>query len=72
MIHYVALPIELVVENMDKTDYNFIEVEIDGIKMIMEPIEFNKWRIVRVISSNPYDFVNPLYQPGQILNLYVK
>ena len=38
MIHYVALPIELVVENMDKTDYNFIEVEIDGDKMIMEPI----------------------------------
>ncbi len=72
MIHYVAMPIELVIESMEKIDYNFVEMEIDGIKMILEPIEFNKGKIVRVISSNPYDYLNPLYQPGQIINLYEK
>ncbi|HHY13747.1 MAG: hypothetical protein GX977_14720 [Firmicutes bacterium] len=72
MIHYVALPIELVVENMGKIDYQFTEVEIDGIKMILEPMDFNKGKIVRIISSDPNDFINPSYQPGQTINLHLK
>ncbi|HHY13746.1 MAG TPA: hypothetical protein GX526_03790, partial [Thermoanaerobacterales bacterium] len=31
-------------------------------KMILEPMDFNKGKIVRIISSDPNDFINPSYQ----------
>ncbi|MDI3540703.1 hypothetical protein H0A61_02588 [Koleobacter methoxysyntrophicus] len=69
MIYYAAIPIELVFENIENNYPNFQEIDYNGVKLIVEPFKFNSWKIVRIISSNPYDYMNPLYQPGNIINL---
>ncbi|NPV42941.1 MAG: hypothetical protein HPY70_02995 [Firmicutes bacterium] len=69
MIYYAAIPIELVFENIENNYPNFQEIDCNGVKLIVEPFKFNSWKIVRIISSNPYDYMNPLYQPGNIINL---
>jgi len=67
MILYTAMPLELVLDGMDKS-YNFKEIERDNIKLIIEPIDISRGRIVRIISTNPQDFLNPDYSPGTIVD----
>jgi hypothetical protein len=38
--------------------------------MLIEPLEEGEARIVRVISSNPDDFLNPLFQPGRTISFF--
>lgn len=66
MLLYTAMPLELVLEGIDKT-YDFKEVELGNIKLLVEPIDMNRGRIVRLLSTNPQDYLNPKYTPGTIL-----
>lgn len=63
MILWTVMPIELVfAEQESATPYE--EVEYAGTKLMVERLSPTEGQVVRVISSNPDDFLNPKYQPG--------
>lgn len=67
MIHYSTLPMELIFQNEDPSAYENMEIQWNGLTMLVQPCGANEARIVRLISPNPYDYMNPAYAPGQIL-----
>ena len=60
------MPIEMVIEGIEKK-YEFKEIEIDGVKLIIEPINVNQGKIVQLLSTDPQDFLNPNFSPGKII-----
>jgi hypothetical protein len=69
MIIYSCMPLELIFENMGQTNYEFQEAEFEGVKMVVEPSgSFSEARIIRLLSSNPQDYLNPRYMPGQTIH----
>ncbi|HQA60215.1 MAG TPA: YlzJ-like family protein [Tepidanaerobacteraceae bacterium] len=66
LILYTSMPIELVIEGMDKK-YEFKEIEIEAVKLIIEPISVNQGKIVKLISTDPQDYLNPNLSPGKII-----
>lgn len=70
MLLYTAMPLELVLEGLDKT-YEYKEIEINNIKVLIEPLEANKGKIVRIISPNPQDYLNTNLSPGNIINFKI-
>jgi len=71
MILYTAMPLELVLEGMDRT-YNYQEINLDGIKLIIEPMDINHGKIVRLISTNPQDYLNSQLNPGTVVEFQIK
>lgn len=66
MIIYSVMPMEAIMKGMDETEYNFTEAEIDGVKMVVEYVpQTTEARIVRLLSPNPQDYLNPRFMPGQ-------
>ncbi|MGE5592265.1 MAG: YlzJ-like family protein [Betaproteobacteria bacterium] len=68
MILYTVLPLELVLEGMDK-ERTFMDVEINGIAMTVEQVSANEAVIVRLISTDPQHFLDPALQPGSRVRL---
>lgn len=66
MLLYTPIPVEQVLEGIDKKrDYK--EIDIDGVKLLVEPLGLDKAKIIRIVSSNPKDYLNPKISPGNIL-----
>lgn len=70
MILYTAMPLELVLEGIDRK-YDFKEIDYNGIKIIIEPLDINHGKIVRIISSNPRDYLNDKLSPGTIIEFRI-
>lgn len=69
MIHYTPLPIESVFEGYDESQSALEEIVFQGVSMMVEPQENGKQAtIVRVISSNPQDYLNPDFAPGKVIS----
>lgn len=67
MIIYTTMPLEYVFENMEEMAKQQLQ-EIDmggGIKMMVEQTGTFEGKIVRLISPNPQDYLNPRFAPGQ-------
>ena len=69
MIIYTPLPIEQVLEGNSDFSPDYKEIEKDGCILLIEPISFSEGRIVRLISSNPQEYLKPTLQPGEIIKL---
>ncbi|NPV25991.1 MAG: hypothetical protein HPY81_00765 [Firmicutes bacterium] len=69
MILYTALPIELILEGSE-CERKFRQIELDGVKLLVEATGEEEGRIVQVLSSDPNDFLNPSFQPGQTVKFY--
>lgn len=67
MILYTPVPIESVLNQNEDTTYEYFELDYHGVTLVMEPIDSYQAKIVRLISSNPNDYLNPSYTPGNIL-----
>lgn len=63
-IIYTPLPIELVLEGIDKDGPPLQELEINGVKMLVEQQGMEKCRIVRLLSTDPADYLKSEYMPG--------
>ncbi len=61
------MPPELVFGEQEPA-VHYEEVEYAGTKLIMERLSSTQGRVVRIISSDPADFLNPSYQPGTTFN----
>ncbi|MGI6485217.1 MAG: hypothetical protein GX759_07320 [Thermoanaerobacterales bacterium] len=68
MILYTLMPREVIFDGFDK-QHEYKEVEVDGIKLLIEPLELNKAKIVRMISTDPQDYLNPNLSPGKIIEI---
>lgn len=68
MIIYSAMPIELILEGMDSYRPTYSEIQIDGLTMMVEPLTPYSGKVVRLISPNPQDYLNPSYAPGSVIH----
>lgn len=64
MIIYSAMPIEQILEGIDTYRPMYHEVQMDGVTMLVEQTEGMEGKIVRLLSPNPQDYLNPRYAPG--------
>lgn len=69
MIIYTPIPLELVLEGNSDFSPEYQEVERGGFKLLVENLGNQRGKVVRLFSSNPQDYLNPLLQPGEIIKL---
>lgn len=67
MIHYSTIPIDQVYAGWDSFTPNYQEINYQGVTMLIEPQGTQGGRIVRLISPNPQDYLNPNWAPGQFI-----
>jgi len=48
-----------------------VEVEVGTRTLILRPVSAMQGEIVRLVSSDPADYMNPAWQPGRIVALPV-
>ncbi|MBE1446463.1 YlzJ-like family protein [Paenibacillus sp. OAS669] len=72
MIHYTILPLDVVMEGIEELEDNSMEIVLNGITMQVQPLNSNQATIVRLISGNPQDYLNPQYTPGRVIEFQPK
>ncbi len=66
MIMYTTIPLEYIFENMEQVENQVVkELNFGGITMMVEQTGAFEGKIIRLISPNPQDYLNPRYAPGQ-------
>ncbi|HEX2928013.1 MAG TPA: YlzJ-like family protein [Ruminiclostridium sp.] len=50
-----------------KDDLKYSEMNIDGVQVQVSRVGTSDYQVERIISTNPYDFLNPKIQPGTII-----
>ena len=69
MIHYSPIPLEVVFDGYNEMKLNYREVQMGQVTMVLEQVSQTESKIVRLISPNAQDYLNPNYQPGTIVQL---
>ncbi|KXG10608.1 YlzJ-like family protein [Anoxybacillus rupiensis] len=65
MILYTMMPEHLIFQT-DSSEYTKQKViYYDGIPFLVEETETKEWQIVRNLSTNPADFLQQKYAPGE-------
>ncbi len=62
---YSPMPVELMFPSQIPTNRHYIQKE--GRLMEVELLDFNQAKIVRIISTDPRDYLDDKYQPGNFL-----
>ncbi|MCG9969721.1 YlzJ-like family protein [Pelotomaculum terephthalicicum JT] len=69
MILYTPMQLELVLEGFDREKYpEYQEINYDGVSMVVENTSNGKKRIVKLLSTNPYDYLKTNLQPGSLID----
>ncbi|MED3978000.1 YlzJ-like family protein [Priestia megaterium] len=69
MILYTMMPQELIFQQSYQQEQSQPTlVNHNGIPVIVEENEQKQQQIVRILSTNPQDYLNENYYPGQILS----
>jgi hypothetical protein len=71
MLLYTPLPIDMIMEGYD-SEINLEEITYKGVTMQAQPLDNKTYKIIRIISSNPYDYLRPELQPGNIIEASLK
>lgn len=68
-ILYTNIPREIIMKDSSREEqFNFQDIEYKGIQMQVEPLGWNKFRVVRLYSTNPNDYLTSTIQPGSIIS----
>lgn len=67
MIIYSPVPLEQIFAGIEDEVKPLKEMHVDGLIMQVEQVNESEARIVRLISPNPQDYLNPKYTPGQLI-----
>ncbi|HEU4964613.1 MAG TPA: YlzJ-like family protein [Bacilli bacterium] len=72
MLFWSTVPPEHVFDGYDKQTYNWVEHEVGGVKMLVEPMQEQPGyaRIVRLLCPNPQSYLNPNHAPGSTVRMY--
>jgi hypothetical protein len=67
MILWSPVPEEFIFEGFNEAKYNWIETEVQGVKMLVEPLSDQPGyaTVIRLLCPNPQSYLNPKFQPGQ-------
>lgn len=68
MIHYAALPRELIFEGLEEYNPKYLSISFARGALIVEPLLQGEMRIVRLMSSDLQDYLDPRFQPGRLLD----
>jgi len=63
MVIYSIYPPEVVLAQAETTERHYFTVEMDGKSFVLEMVN-GQAQIVRLLSPNPRDYLNPKWQPG--------
>lgn len=66
MLLYTPMPLELIMEGSEK-ERVYHEVEYNGVRLLVEPMDMTSGKIVRIMSTNPQDYLNSSLSPGNII-----
>ncbi|HZK23771.1 MAG TPA: YlzJ-like family protein [Oscillospiraceae bacterium] len=66
---WTVMPLEMVMEGSDSFAPTYTEISWQESTLVVEPLEMNTARVVRIISTNPEDYLNPQVQPGSIIQI---
>jgi hypothetical protein len=70
MVIYTILSPEEVLRGMDEQEMqDLVLTELEGVSVLVERSSPISGRIIRILSSNPNDFLNPYLQPGVVVPL---
>lgn len=64
---YTIMPLAAVMEGHESHLPTYTEMPCKNGTLIVEALSMNSVRIVRLISSDPMDYLNPSMQPGIII-----
>jgi hypothetical protein len=67
MILYSVIPTEVIFEGMENFNPQYEEIQWNGLTMQIEHVNHNQAKIVKLISTNPQDYLNPNYAPGTVI-----
>jgi hypothetical protein len=67
MIIYSVIPNEVIFEGLEDFDPRYEEISMDGITLQVERRGQHQAAIVRLLSYDPQDYLNPKYAPGSII-----
>jgi hypothetical protein len=66
---WTIIPPEVIWEGIEEKPKDLLQLEWLGVQMLVEPLQFAQGKIVRLLSSEPNDFLRPELQPGSIIDL---
>ncbi|HEX6923526.1 MAG TPA: YlzJ-like family protein [Bacillales bacterium] len=72
MILYTVLPDQAVLSGEDEIEEHAKKqryIEIGGRQVLIETVSDTECKIIRLISSDPQDYLNSRYQPGNIVSM---
>ncbi|MCL6634158.1 MAG: YlzJ-like family protein [Peptococcaceae bacterium] len=68
MILYTPMQLELVLEGFDTAEYpDFEEVTFKGVPLLVERDGRGRQKIVRLLSTDPFDYLKPELSPGSLI-----
>jgi len=69
MILWTPLYLEQVLEGLNEVKPRYEEIEYLGRKIEVERLDGNRLRLIRLISSDPLDYLDNRFQPGQLIDM---
>jgi len=69
MIFYTITPVDELFDEMFSTERQIVEIQRGSLQMQVEPVGGTHGRIVRLLSTEPEDYLQPAWQPGMLVNL---
>lgn len=70
MIYWTVIPLEAVWNGWEEMSCPWVEIEYQGIQMIVEPADPPGYgRVVRLLSPRPGDYLRPDLTPGSLVPL---
>ncbi|MGI6128881.1 MAG: YlzJ-like family protein [bacterium] len=64
---YTPLPLELVLAGNEEFSPSYEEISVRGRKVLVEKKDSTHASVVRVISTNPSDYLDPTLFPGAVV-----
>jgi hypothetical protein len=78
MCLYTIVPLEVIFEeaiepefkNWQKSEAHAFEINYSGRNFMVQSLPSGRFKIDRLISTDPQDYLNPDWQPGSILRIF--
>lgn len=67
MILYTTVPLEAVFAGGDRSG-NMVELDLGSRWLLVEALPTGQARVIKLLSTDPADFLRPEWQPGQLIN----
>ncbi|MEW8996349.1 MAG: YlzJ-like family protein [Thermoanaerobacter sp.] len=67
---YTIIPYELIFEKREDIPTNYIELKMGNKQLVVEKLSNGNYIIQRMYSTNPFDYLETKYTPGNMISIY--